>query len=55
MVRGMCPDGHVLHRQSQPMVREMAVGNLLLSVAVLLCGLGIVNLADVLNLAKDGL
>ena len=23
VVRGMCPDGHVLHWQSQPMVREV--------------------------------
>ena len=48
------PDGHVLHWQSQPMVRGMAVGNLLLSAAVLLCGLtstSIANLADVFNLA----
>ena len=54
VVRGMCPDGHVLHWQSQPMVRGMAAGNLLLSAAILLCGLtftGIANLADVLNLA----
>ena len=52
VVRGMCPDEHVLHWQSQPMVRGMAAGNLLLSAAVLLCNLtftGIANLADVLN------
>ena len=36
------------------MVRGMATGNLLLSAAILLCGLtftGIANLADLLNLA----
>ena len=36
------------------MVRGMAAGNLLLSAAILLCGLtftGIANLADLLNLA----
>ena len=54
MVNGICPDGHVLHRQSQPMVRGMAAGNLLLSAAILLCGLtftGIAYLADLVNLA----
>ena len=54
VVNGICPDGHVLHWQSQPMVRGMAAGNLLLSAAILLCGLtftGIANLADFLNLA----
>ena len=54
MVNGICPDGHVLHWQSQPMLRGMAAGNLLLSAAILFCGLtftSIDNLADVLNLA----
>ena len=53
MVNGICPDGHVLHWQSQPMLRGMAAGNLLLSAAILFCGLtftSIDNLADVLNL-----
>ena len=52
VVNGICPDGHVLHWQSQPMVRVMAAGNLLLSAAILLCGLtftGIANLADLLT------
>ena len=52
MVNGICPDGHVLHWQSQPMVRGMATGNLLLSAAILLYGLtftGIANLADLLK------
>ena len=54
VVNGICPDGHVLHWQSQPMVRGMAAGNQLLSAAILLCGLtftGIANLANLLNLA----
>ena len=54
VVNGTCPDGHVLQWQSQPMVRGMAAGNLLLSAAILLCGLtftSIANLADVFNLA----
>ena len=33
VVSGTCPDGHVLHWQSQPMVRGIAAGNLLLSAA----------------------
>ena len=55
VVNGTCPD--VLHWQSQPMVRGMAAGNLLLSAAILLCGLtftGIANLAHLLNLAMLG-
>ena len=54
VVNGTCPDGHVLHWQTQPMVRGTAADNLLLSAAILLCGLaftGIANLADLLNLA----
>ena len=54
MVNGICPDGHVLHWQSQPLVRGMAAGNLLLFAAILLCGLtftSIANLADVFHLA----
>ena len=57
VVNGTCPDGHVLHWQSQPMVRDMAAGNLLLSAAILLCGLtftGIANLAHLLILAMLG-
>ena len=53
----ICPDGHVLDWQSQPIVRGVATGNLLLSVAILLCGLtftGIANLADVFNLVMFG-
>ena len=50
---GVCPDGHILHWQSRPMVRGMAAGNLLLPAAILLCGLtftSTANLADVFNL-----
>ena len=57
LVSGTCPDGHVLDWQSQPTVKGMAAGNLLLSAAILLCGLnftGIANLADVFNLAMFG-
>ena len=56
VVSGTCPVGHVLKRQSQPMIKGMVAGNLLLFAAILLCGLtfiGIANLADVLNLVKD--
>ena len=54
VVSGVCTDGHILHWQSQPMVRCMAAGNMLLPAAILLCGLtftSIANLADVFNLA----
>ena len=54
VVNDIFPDGHVLHWQSQPMVRDMAAGSLLLSAAILFCGLtftGIASLADLLNLA----
>ena len=54
VVSGVCADGHILHWQSQPMVRGVAVGNLLLPTPDLLCGLtftSIANLADVFNLA----
>ena len=57
LVSGICPDGHVLHWQSEPTIRGMAAGNLLLSAAVLFCGLtftGIANLADVFNLTIFG-
>ena len=57
VVNGICPDGHVLHWQSQPLVKGMAAGNLLLSAAILFCGLtftSISNLADVFNLAVFG-
>ena len=53
VVSGTCPDGHVLKWQSQPMIKGMAAGNLLLSATILLCDLiftSIANLADVLNL-----
>ena len=54
VVSGVFPDGHILHCQSQPMVKGVAAGNLLLPAAILLCGLtftSITNLADVFNLA----
>ena len=54
MVNGTCPDGHVLNWQSQPLIRDMGAGNLLVAAAILFCGLtftGISNLAKLLNLA----
>ena len=51
---GTCPDGHVLKWQSQPLVRDMGAGNLMVTTAILFCGLtftGISNLAKLLNLA----
>ena len=35
VVSGTCPDGHVLKWQSQPMIKGIAAGNLLLSAAIL--------------------
>ena len=49
VARVMCPDGHVLHWQSQPMVRGMAAGNLLLFAAILLCGLTFTGFASLAN------
>jgi len=37
-VNGTCPDEHVLHWQSQPVVRHIPAGNLLLAAAILLSG-----------------
>ena len=56
MVSGTCPDGHVVKWQSQPTIKGMAAGNLLLSAAILLHSLtftGIVNLADVINFLSE--
>ena len=39
MENGTHPDGHVLYWQSYPMIRDIVAGNLLLSAAILLCGL----------------
>ena len=53
MVNGTFPDGHVLNWHSQPLMRDMSAGNLLVSAAILFCGLtftGISNLAKLLNL-----
>jgi len=54
-VNGTYPDGHVLHWQSQPVVRHTPAVNLLLAAAILLNGqtfTSFANLADVLNLVK---
>ena len=50
---GTCLDGHVLTWQSQPLIRDVGAGNLLVARAILFCGLtftGISNLAKLLNL-----
>ena len=52
-VKGTCTEGHVLNWQSQPLVRDMGAGNLLLSAAILFCGLTFTraaNSAQLLNL-----
>ena len=54
VVKGICPDGHELSWQSQPLINDMGAGNLLVAAAILFCGLtftGISNLAKLLNLA----
>ena len=56
MVR-ICSEGHVLFWQSQPVVRHIPAGNLLLAAAILLSGhtfTNFANLADVLNLVMFG-
>ena len=51
MISGTCPDGHALQWQSQPMIKGMAGGNLLLCELILLCGLELlIYFSDVLNL-----
>ena len=53
-VKGTCTEGHVLNWQSQPLVKDMGAGNLLLSAAILFCGLTFTRVADMaqlLNLA----
>ena len=48
VVHGTCPDRHVLNWQSQPLVRDMGAGNLMVAAAILFCDLiftGISNLA----------
>ena len=54
VVHGTCLDGLVLNWQSQPLVRDMGTGNLMVAAAILFCGLtftAISNLAKLLNLA----
>ena len=53
IVSGTCPDGHVLSWQSQPLIRDVGAGILLVAAVILFCGLtftGIFNLAKLLNL-----
>ena len=52
VVNGSCPHGHDVHWQSQPTVRNMAAGNLLLPAAILFSGLtytSFANMAGILN------
>ena len=46
VVSGTCPDGYVLKWQSQPIIKGMAAGNLLLSAAILLYGLTFTGIAN---------
>ena len=53
VVSGSCPHGHHVHWQSQPTVRNMAAGNLLLPAAILFSGLtytSFANMAGILNM-----
>ena len=53
VVNGSCPDGHEIHWQSQPMLKNMGAGNLLVPAAILFSGLtftGFANMAEILNL-----
>ena len=48
LVNGTCMDRYVLMGQSQPLIRDVGTGNLLVASAILFCGLtftGIYNLA----------
>ena len=56
-VNGIYLDGHILHWQSQPVVRRIPAGNLLLAAAILVSDqtfTSFTNLADVLNLVMFG-
>ena len=46
MVNGTCPDGHVLNWQSQPLVRDMGAGNLMVAAAILFCGLTFTGISN---------
>ena len=53
VVTGSCPHGHEVHWQSQPTVRNMAAGNLLVPAAILFSGLtftAFASMARTLNL-----
>jgi len=51
MVTGTRPDGHVLKWQSQPLVRDIRAGNLLVAAAILFCSLTFTGMAKKLNSA----
>ena len=44
-VKGTCTEGHVPNWQSQPLFRDFGAGNLLLSAAILFCGLTFIRVA----------
>ena len=46
VVHGTCPDGHVLNWQSQPLVRDIGAGNLMVSAAILFCGLNFTSISN---------
>ena len=53
VINGSCPDGHEVHWQSQPTIRNIGAGNLLVPVAILFSGLtfsSFANMAEILNL-----
>ena len=39
MINGTCPDAYVLNWQSQPLIKDVGTGNLLVAAAILFCGL----------------
>ena len=45
IVNSTWPDGHVLSWQSQPLIRDVGAGNLLIATVILFCGLKLLNLA----------
>ena len=46
LVNGTCPDGHVLSWQSQPLIRDVGAGNLLVAAAILFCGLAFTGISN---------
>ena len=48
VVNGSCPHGHEVYWQSQPTVKNMGAGNLLLPAAILFSGLTFTSFANML-------